>query len=269
MVTEGARTPAMPWTTATTVPTADGVPLHVRGDGSRLGRDGRAVVLLHGGGRSVADWDDVAAGLAAMGHAPVAVDLRGHGRTPAAPWSWEAAVADVAAVVDALELDRPAVVGHSLGGMVAALWTTGHPECPLAVNADGHGNPTRPDQYAGAPDPSAVAALQETLEDMRAGLDAQMDEVVRAIDALDLLDVYAHARCPLLVVRGEESMAGLLPDPAQPAWAAYERWVLDRLTAAAEASPWVELVGTPTAHDVHLERPELLVSLVDERLRPA
>lgn len=159
------------------------------------------------------------------------------------------------------------MVGHSLGGMVAALWATGHPECPLAVNADGHGNPTRADQYAGAPVPAAVAVLQETLEGMRAGLDPQMAEVMRAIEALDLFDVYAEARCPLVVVRGGESMAELLPDAAQPAWSAYERWVLDRLTATAEASELVDLVVTPTAHDVHLERPDLLVSLVDRYLR--
>jgi pimeloyl-ACP methyl ester carboxylesterase len=247
----------------TTVVTADGVPLHVRSSGD----GGRPVVLLHGGGRSVADWEDVAAGLAALGYAPVAVDLRGHGGTPPAPWSWPAAVADVAAVVERRGLDRPAVVGHSLGGMVAAMWATEHPECPLAVNADGHGNPTRADQYAGAPDPAAVAALQETLEGMRTGLDPQMAEVVRAIEALDLFDVYARARCPLVVVRGEESMVELLPGAAQPAWSAYEQWVLDRLTATAEASPLVDLVVTPTAHDVHLERPDLLVSLVDRYLR--
>jgi pimeloyl-ACP methyl ester carboxylesterase len=245
----------------TTVVTTDGVPLHVRSSGG-----GRPVVLLHGGGRSVADWDDVAAALAALGYAPVAVDLRGHGRTPAAPWSWPAALSDVAAVVAELGLDRPAVVGHSLGGMVAALWATEHPECPLAVNADGHGNPTRADQYAGTADPAAVAALQETLEGMRAALDPQMAEVMRAIEALDLFGVYARARCPLVVVRGGESMAGLLPDAAQPAWTAYEQWVLDRLTAAAQASPLVDLVVTPTAHDVHLERPDLLVSLVDRYL---
>ena len=246
----------------TTVVAPDGVPLHVRSSGA----GGRPVVLLHGGGRSVGDWDAVSAGLTALGHATVAVDLRGHGRTPAAPWSWPAAVADVATVVEALGLDRPAVVGHSLGGMVAALWATGHPECPLAVNADGHGNPTRPDQHADA-EPAAVAALAETLEEMRSALDPRLAQVMRAVDALDLFGVYARARCPLVLLRGSESMAELLPEPAQPAWRSYERALLDRLTTAADASPLVELVVTPTAHDVHLERPELLVSLVDGFLR--
>jgi pimeloyl-ACP methyl ester carboxylesterase len=64
-------------------------------------------------------------------------------RPPTADWSWDLALSDIAAVVDALGLIRPAVVGHSLGGMIAALWAAAHPDCPLAANLDGHGNPTR------------------------------------------------------------------------------------------------------------------------------
>jgi pimeloyl-ACP methyl ester carboxylesterase len=49
------------------------------------------------------------------------------------------------AVVDALGLIRPAVAGHSLGGIIAALWAAAHPDCPLAANLSG----CRP--LAGAP----------------------------------------------------------------------------------------------------------------------
>jgi pimeloyl-ACP methyl ester carboxylesterase len=100
-------------------------------------------MLLHGGGRSSGDWDGAAVRLRALGRRPVALDLRGHGSTATADWSWDLALSDIAAVVDALGLIRPAVVGHSLGGMIAALWAAAHPDCPLAANLDGHGNPTR------------------------------------------------------------------------------------------------------------------------------
>jgi pimeloyl-ACP methyl ester carboxylesterase len=251
----------------TTVP-SDGVALHVLDRGGR----GQPVVLLHGGGRDLHDWDDVGALLAALGHRVVAVDLRGHGRTPRAPWTWELALRDVSAVVRALGLERPAVVGHSLGGMVAALWAAGHPECPLAVNLDGHGNPTRPDQYAALdPDDGARAheRVQEVLAVMRAGLDEQMTEVMAAIDELDLPQVYRAARCPLLVTRGRQSMAGLLPGDAQEGWRGYEAWVRDQLAAAAAATPLLDVEWTDTAHDVHLEAPETVTQLVDRRLTPA
>src|SRR6266545_3718098 len=85
------------------------------------GGDGRPVVLLPGGGRTRRDWDAFAGLLRDAGYHPVAVDLRGQGRSGVAPWSWPGALSDVATVVDTLGLDRPAVVGHSLGGEVDAL----------------------------------------------------------------------------------------------------------------------------------------------------
>lgn len=50
----------------------------------------------------------------------VAVDLRGHGRSPwTPPWSFEQHVADAVAVLDAHGLDRVPVLGHSFGGAIA------------------------------------------------------------------------------------------------------------------------------------------------------
>jgi pimeloyl-ACP methyl ester carboxylesterase len=246
-----------------TVTAPDGVPLHVlAGDAS-----GQPVLLLHGGGRSVADWVDVAGRLAALGHRPIALDLRGHGATPVTPWSWRTALEDVGAVVDQLALDRPVVVGHSLGGMVAASWAAEHPECPLAVNVDGHGNPTRPGHFAG-PGSERGLDLLALLAGWATGLDPHLRQVMVAIDELDLVALYGRSRCPLLVTRGERSMAEVLPEEVRPAWVAYERWVVRELVQVAAAHPAVELVRTPTGHDAHLEAPELLVSLIDQRSRP-
>ncbi|MGY1620400.1 alpha/beta fold hydrolase [Geodermatophilus sp. SYSU D00691] len=244
--------------------TSGDVPLHVVDPGGT----GTAVVLLHGGARTSEDWEVAADRLVALGHRPVAIDLRGHGRTPVAPWTWDAVVADVEAVVGELRLERPAVVGHSLGGIVAALWATGHPECPLAVNLDGHGNPTHRDQYAGlAPDDPSVDALVTWLaEAATLLLGEHMADVMRAIDELDVLAVYRRARCPLLLTRAGESMAELVPAEAQPAWVAYERWTDQQLAALAAELPEVDVVITPTGHFAHVEAPELLVNLVHERL---
>jgi pimeloyl-ACP methyl ester carboxylesterase len=241
------------------------VPVHV----VDYGGAGRAVVLLHGGGRSSSDWGDVAVRLRVLGRRPVALDLRGHGSTPAADWSWELALSDIATVVDTLSLIRPAVVGHSLGGMIAALWATEHSDCSLAVNIDGHGNPTRADQYAGlgpAEAARAHAALQAALGSMSGALDDHFAAIMRSIDDLDLFAVYRSARSPLLVTRGTSSMAELLPPDAQEAWRAYEQWTRDKLIATSAANAAVEFVETSTGHDAHLEKPELVTNLIHNRM---
>ncbi|MHB8342067.1 MAG: alpha/beta hydrolase, partial [Mycobacteriales bacterium] len=117
------------------------------------GGAGPAVLLLHGGGRTLVDWALVVPTLARR-HRVVAMDLRNHGRSGDGPWDWDVVVADVAAVVAELGLGRPAVVGHSRGGMVAAAYAASGAACRAAVNIDGHG-PGRPEQYLGL-DPGLV-----------------------------------------------------------------------------------------------------------------
>ena len=60
----------------------------------------------------------------------VYLDLRGHGRSTwgdAATWSFEACADDVRAFCDALGLERPVVLGHSMGGLIAILYGSRHP----------------------------------------------------------------------------------------------------------------------------------------------
>ncbi|OLB76753.1 MAG: hypothetical protein AUI14_17650 [Actinobacteria bacterium 13_2_20CM_2_71_6] len=232
------------------------------------GGSGRDVLLLPGGGRTRRDWDTFAGLLHESGYRPVALDLRGHGESGAAPWSWPGALADVSAVVDELHLDRPVVIGHSLGGMVAALWATQHDDCPLAVNVDGHGNPTRADQFLGA-DGAAVARqslitfLGNAVEELPDALAQLMSEV----HALDLFAVYRAARCPLLVVSGvAEGSALFLPEHLQAAWEAYRVWVWRELDTVAREVPLVSVASLPTGHDVHREDPQGLLRLVVSHL---
>lgn len=80
---------------------------------------GAPVLLVHGITECRAMWAPVVERLAADREL-VLVDLRGHGASSGGP-AYDAGTlaADVAAVVTALGLDRPDVVGHSLGGIVA------------------------------------------------------------------------------------------------------------------------------------------------------
>jgi hypothetical protein len=81
------------------------------------------------------------------------------------------------------------------------------------------------------------------------------------VDGLDLFGVYRRVR-RLVIVSGQQSMAELLPAPAQRPWKAYERWVQLQLDQAAADHPAVALVGLPTGHDPHLEAPEAVASPV-------
>ncbi|MEV7225858.1 alpha/beta hydrolase [Polymorphospora sp. NPDC051019] len=132
-----------------------------------LGGPGRPLLLLHGAGGNLAQMTALAEALR-PGHRVVTVDLRGHGRSGDGPWHWDEVLADLAGVADSLGLVRPAVVGHSLGGMLATLWTQRHPECPGAVSLDGNPTLDRLDQLSGM-DPEQAAG---NLAKLRAVFDA-------------------------------------------------------------------------------------------------
>jgi pimeloyl-ACP methyl ester carboxylesterase len=81
---------------------------------------GRPLVLLHGGLGSGEMFGPVVALLAAS-HQVIVPDLQGHGRTADIdrPIDLRLLADDIAALIDHLGLDKPDVVGYSLGGGVA------------------------------------------------------------------------------------------------------------------------------------------------------
>ena len=101
-----------------------------RGDGPAIAYDvagsGPPVVFVHGLTSFRQTWDPVT-DLLAADFTCVRVDLRGHGESSAAPeYSMLSLVGDVRAVVEELALDEPALVGHSLGVSVAAVYAAAH-----------------------------------------------------------------------------------------------------------------------------------------------
>lgn len=83
--------------------------------------EGPPVVFLHGAGLDHRLWPELADPLTAA-YEVVALDMRLHGRSggdPDADPSFSDFVDDLHGFVRELGLDRPVVVGHSLGGMVA------------------------------------------------------------------------------------------------------------------------------------------------------
>lgn len=81
---------------------------------------GRPLILLHGGLMSSELFGPVIP-ILAESHEVIAVDLQGHGRTADIdrPMDTRLMAGDIAALIDHLGLDRPDLVGYSLGGGVA------------------------------------------------------------------------------------------------------------------------------------------------------
>jgi pimeloyl-ACP methyl ester carboxylesterase len=81
---------------------------------------GRPLILLHGGLGSGEMFGQILPQLAER-HQAIAVDLQGHGRTADIdrPMDVRLMADDIAALIDHLGIDRPDVVGYSLGGGVA------------------------------------------------------------------------------------------------------------------------------------------------------
>jgi 3-oxoadipate enol-lactonase len=79
------------------------------------------IVLVHGLGGSFRSWWAQLAACERSGYRAIAYDQRGAGLSskPAGPYSVELWAGDLVRLVDALEIERPILVGHSVGCMTA------------------------------------------------------------------------------------------------------------------------------------------------------
>ncbi|WP_158846744.1 alpha/beta fold hydrolase [Saccharothrix deserti] len=194
------------------------------------------VLALHGAGGSPADWEPIVTALEGV-HEIVPLPLDG-------PWEWES-------VLDRIEphaTDNPAVMGMSLGGMVAALWGRRHPECPAVIDIDGLGVPTQPQRY---PDPASVADEIDALRELFRGYG--QPELQQAIESLDCFEVFHELRCPVLLAVATKPM------PGQPLFEPYQRGLARDL---ATLPPNIEVVRVDASHSVVSDDPALVAALV-------
>jgi esterase len=92
------------------------------------GGDGPPLVMLHGLTGHARTWDHTAAALSDR-YRVLALDQRGHGDSGWAPRYGAGLMAeDLLAVLDALQLGQVTLMGLSMGGIVAFLFTASHPE---------------------------------------------------------------------------------------------------------------------------------------------
>jgi pimeloyl-ACP methyl ester carboxylesterase len=87
-----------------------------------------AIVFVHGAAFDHSVWQWQSRYFAHHGYSVLAVDLPGHGRSPGAVRNSIEALADwVAALLEAAGVERAAVVGHSMGSLVALETALRHP----------------------------------------------------------------------------------------------------------------------------------------------
>lgn len=92
------------------------------------------VVLVHGIGSRGVSWYPVIDAFAASFRV-VTYDMRGHGDSakPESGYLLPDYARDLAGLLDALEIDRPRIIGHSLGGLTTLRWAADHPAQATAI----------------------------------------------------------------------------------------------------------------------------------------
>src|SRR5438874_6528819 len=89
--------------------------------------DAPAIVILHAMGARADDWREIADALADRWHV-IALDQRGHGQSSRpGTYSFELLRDDLVQFIDALKLERPTLIAHSMGGTVAYLYAAAFP----------------------------------------------------------------------------------------------------------------------------------------------
>ncbi|BCB90198.1 alpha/beta hydrolase [Phytohabitans suffuscus] len=183
---------------------------------------GRPMILLHGGLGSGEMFAPILPALTER-HQVILVDLQGHGRTADIDRPLDIALMadDVAALIGHLGLDRPDVVGYSLGGGVALRIALKYPEkvgrLVSASRAREHRRDPRRDARAAGPGERGGGGVHEGHADVRVvregraapgGLPRLLDKIGEAMShEFDLSDEVRGLLVPTLIVAADADMA--------------------------------------------------------------
>ena len=111
----------------------NGITLHYSVKG-----EGRPVVLLHGNGEDHHLFDTEIAQLVEAGYKVYAPDSRGHGANePLNEYHYSDMAEDIYHFIKAMKLEKPALYGHSDGGIIALMLEIKHPDTIGAMAISG------------------------------------------------------------------------------------------------------------------------------------
>ena len=263
------------------------------------GGEGRPVVLLHGLASNARIWDLTAPHLS-DGFRVIAPDQRGHGLSdkPDDGYTLEDVTGDLAALIEALTLDRPLIVGHSWGGNVALQFAADRPDrlCAVVLVDGGfleisavQGMTWERAQQVMAPPPLDGMKLNSFLKTARnwpelgpiwndqvkeivlANFQVRSDGTIRRRLTIDnhmqILrslweqrpsQMWEGLRCPALLIPAARDN----PDPGRAMWMDAKR---KAIAVALERSSAVQVLWMEdTIHDVPLQRPRELAEAVAE-----
>ncbi|MFS4504894.1 alpha/beta fold hydrolase [Clavibacter sp. Sh2141] len=258
----------------------------------RVTGTGDPVLLLHGIGRSLEDWDEQHARLSAH-HELHSLDLPGFGWSDpvAGPTTLESLADALPAYLDAAGVRGPvAVIGNSLGGAVAMTLATRHPDRVRALvlaDSAGFGRQVTVGLRMLAFDPLATLLMRPTPGNSRRSTrtifhDPALTTVERVRHAQELSARPSHAATMLDVARDLGTVRGVSSRwrrplvegvresglPVLAVWGARDRILPpSQLAAVARELPDARTRLIPDCgHMPQIERPDLFAELVEDFL---
>lgn len=241
---------------------------------TRAGDGAGDLILVHGIGSTGASWWPVIDLLST--HFRLFVpDLRGHGQSdkPASGYMIPDYAEDLDQTLTAFNIDRPLLLGHSLGGLICVTWATSNPERAAAIAIEDsplRGGPQvvpRFDEWIAMVqmDPDQLAAYYAakhpnwSVEDCRRRAEA-MSAVALAVfqemrtaslnpEQTDRIGPLAVIRSPVLMVHGDLESGGMVvPDD------------VSRFTASLSNAQATRLPGA--GHSLHRDHPDAFLDAV-------
>jgi pimeloyl-ACP methyl ester carboxylesterase len=248
-----------------------------------------ALICIHGLSGNAHNFDDVAGHLAADWHV-LAVDIRGRGDSawgPPGDYNHQTYLGDLVGLLDALALERVALIGTSMGGIVAMMFAGGYPErvkrlvlndigpeidqsgvgriatyitaAPAAFGSIGEVAQYYRDNYPALQNTPEGSLSEFVKWSVRTGSDGRLtwklDPAIRNIPrtgtaarVMDLWLPYARIIAPVLVVRGAES--DLL-----------SRATVERMRVVQRRTTLVEVPGV--GHAPSLNEPEAVAAILE------